>query len=121
MILFLDDNPERCKAFRAKIPHADIVNTAEDCIKQLKTDTEWSMVFLDHDLGGEIHVDSLREDCGMEVVRWVVQNEPFVRRFFIHSHNPPAATAMSEALKQARYTVDVIPFRNLITMIEANL
>jgi len=121
MILFLDDNPERCKAFKAKVPDATIVKTAEGCIKQLETDTEWSMVFLDHDLGGEMHVDSGREDCGMEVVRWIVENDPFIRRIFVHTHNPPAAVAMSEALRQARYTVDAIPFSNLIMMIEENL
>jgi len=62
---------------------------------------------LDHDLGGETFVDSGREDTGMEVVRWLCQNQDsqdgliFVR---VHSHNAPAAHRMVFDLKRAGYS-----------------
>jgi hypothetical protein len=74
-------------------------------------------LFLDHDLGGEEHVDSNREDCGMEVVRWMSKNKVDVGEVIIHSHNVIAAEKMRLSLEEAGYNVRAIPFRQLITRI----
>jgi len=119
MILFLDDSKERTKAFKSKVPSAKTVKTTKACIKALsKEDAEWDIVFLDHDLGGEQFVDTNREDCGMEVVRWIVANEPFIRQIIVHSHNGPAAKEMCSKLNDAMYQVVVIPFASLLSRIE---
>jgi hypothetical protein len=68
-ILFLDDDPARAEIFLAENPDAIWVETASDCIARLEE--PWDEVHLDHDLGGERFVDLSREDCGMEVVRWL--------------------------------------------------
>lgn len=103
-ILFLDDNIDRCNWFRSQYPYADIVHTSSACISHLRKN-EYDVVLLDHDLGGEIWVDSNREDCGMEVVRWICDNNPKIRKIVIHSHNLPAAGEMMAKLLQANYDV----------------
>jgi hypothetical protein len=105
-VLFLDDNPVRNKMFRDEVPSAQVVETAQDCIAILQSlvgGDEWDYLFLDHDLGGEVHVESGREDCGMEVVRWMMENKPAVKKVIVHSHNVPAANRMVDLLQGVGY------------------
>jgi hypothetical protein len=113
VIFFLDDDPNRTRTFRANVPQADCVETASGMIALLSRHGEASLVFLDHDLGGETFVDSNREDCGMEVVRWVVANRPKVSQFIVHSYNPSGAQRMVDDLAGAGYAVARIPFSSL--------
>jgi hypothetical protein len=107
--LFLDDNEERGVRFLAAFPAARWVQTAEQAIEHIKTG-KYVTLFLDHDLGGEAYVDSMREDCGMEVVRWMEANRPPVSEVVIHSHNPVAASQMVIALKKIYSDVHYLPF-----------
>ena len=103
-ILFLDDNYERGRRFLASYPDAVWVEHADECIELLSQ--PWDEVWLDHDLGGEMFVDSRRDDCGMEVIRHIVENQPeHLRqtRFIIHSHNDEASPLMAETLREAGY------------------
>jgi DNA-binding NarL/FixJ family response regulator len=112
-ILFLDDDPVRTARFLEREPDATCVETAGECINQLHH-YDWDQVFLDHDLGGEIYVESGREDCGMEVVRWLEQNHCDISRIIVHSYNHAAAEQMVERLKATGYArVHRIPFANL--------
>lgn len=111
-ILFLDDDLNRQKRFQSEVPHADIVSTAEQAIEQLM-DNSYSFVFLDHDLGGEVFVNSEREDCGMEVVRWIVDNSPIIGRIICHSLNPAARMEMVAKLRDVGYETHDLPFLNL--------
>jgi len=114
MIIFLDDDKQRCRAFKrfAGCP-STIVHTAQDCIKAIQETDDISILFLDHDLGGEVYVNSAREDCGMEVVRWIVANNPPIRTIIVHSLNAPAAQSMVVALKRAQYDAHYNPFTTL--------
>ncbi len=112
-VLFLDDDSERTKRLLAEVPSAKCVETAQDCIDELERQP-WDLVLLDHDLGGEVYVDSGREDCGMEVVRWVAQNQPKVDQFIVHTHNPSAAAYMNDDLEKAGYSVIASPFCYMI-------
>ena len=107
-VLFLDDSEARQKSFRSEVPSATIVATAEETIEALSE--PWDLVFLDHDLGDEVFVDSDREDCGMEVVRWIVEHKPSISKIFCHSLNRDARIRMGMALDAAGYDVEVIPF-----------
>ncbi len=109
-ILFLDDDPDRARSFLGRHPEAVWVETAGECIVRLAE--RWNEVHLDHDLGGEIYVDSSRQDCGMEVVRWLCSqpNEPSATLFFVHSHNADAASAMVQCLRQHGYEAVYRPF-----------
>jgi len=112
--LFLDDDSGRSRAFKKLVPYkVDFVESAADCIKKLGEE-EWDLVFLDHDLGGETYVDSGREDCGMEVVRWILDNQPIVRHIIVHTHNEEAGKEMVSKLKGASYKVEYIPFNSLV-------
>ncbi len=110
-ILFLDDQRTRAEEFLKHYPKAVWVMSAADCIKALEK--EWDEIWLDHDLGGEIFVDSGKEDCGMEVVRKIIEKKPqhlLKARFVIHSFNLTAAYKMAELLKQSGYHAERIPF-----------
>ncbi len=110
-VLFLDDDSDRARAFLARHPEAVWVQTAAECIARLAD--SWDQVHLDHDLGGEIFVDSSRNDCGMEVVRWLCSQvqEPLPNTwFFVHSHNAEAADLMVRNLLQHGYQAVYRPF-----------
>jgi hypothetical protein len=110
-ILFLDDDPDRALDFLARHPEAVWVQTAGECIARLAE--AWDQVHLDHDLGGEVFVDSSRTDCGMEVVRWLCADphKPHGPTWFIvHTHNPEAAVLMVGSLRQLGYNAVYRPF-----------
>lgn len=110
--LFLDDDPARADAFLDKFPDAHWVETAADCIAAL-AEQAWDEIHLDHDLEGEWFVDSERDDCGMEVVRWLT-SEPrshlMAAKFVVHTHNQNAAMVMVTQLGLAGYYVLEQPF-----------
>ena len=109
--LFLDDDPARAEAFLEVHPDAVWVQTVPECVEKLAED--WDEVHLDHDLGGEHYVEVDREDCGMEVVRWLAR-EPrrHLRRakFTVHSHNMMAACVMVMEIRSLGYRVEARPF-----------
>lgn len=118
-ILFLDDDPNRRKYFLSQFPFATTVETAQECIREIHAgDKRWDEVWLDHDLSGQQFCDSDREDCGMEVVRYIERiisegwkiNLPNVERFVVHSLNDYAARSMVDRLRALGYNVDRIPF-----------
>jgi hypothetical protein len=92
-------------------PAAVWVQTAEDCIGRLSE--SWHKVHLDHDLGGEVFVDSSRADCGMEVVRWLCNQPPDRFQdtlFIVHTYNSEAGQTMVSALRDRRYEAVYRPF-----------
>ena len=110
-LLFLDDDPARASVFLENNPKAIWVQTVDDCLKRLEE--SWDEVHLDHDLGGERFVEVDREDCGMEVVRWLcLEQHPHLMktRFYIHSHNENAASMMLSQMKVAGFRVSFRPF-----------
>lgn len=110
-ILFLDDDEQRTRRFLQHYPTATCVATSQHCIAQLAL--EWDEIRLDHDLGGEIHVNSQRVDCGMEVVRYICAHCPkHLQRthFIIHSYNDSAAILMRDKLQECGYSAVYIPF-----------
>lgn len=107
-ILFLDDDPTRRKLFKSKFPWATIVETAQECIKELEKD--WDYASFDHDLGGIVFQDSREENSGSAVVRWIEEHKPNIGQIIIHSYNASAAQAMKAALIRSEYDVVYLPF-----------
>jgi hypothetical protein len=111
-ILFLDDDPRRASEFLALNPDAVWVQTVGECLERLSE--AWHVVHLDHDLGGEIFVDSSRADCGMEVVRRLCDEGPIAHLagtfFVVHTHNMNAAGVMVNRLREAGYETIYRPF-----------
>ena len=108
-ILILEDNAGRIAYFRRLYPKASIIETAQETIDALRG-FDWDYLSLDHDLGGENFVDSSRLDCGMEVVRWLVEHHQKGINITVHTANKRAADLMSSALESAGYTVTKYPF-----------
>jgi CheY-like chemotaxis protein len=91
------------------------VDTAKDCIEILETE-QFDVVFLDHDLGGEVYVSEANTNTGSEVVRWlmlhVMDLNPYI---IVHSHNTVAAERMQGNLQRAAFShVYRIPFATLV-------
>lgn len=112
-ILFLDDDMTRTRAFISRLqPHARLivtVETAGECIAQLDA-SAWDLVLLDHDLGGEVFVDSAQAETGAEVVRWLKGNRRDHGAFIVHSMNPVGAASMYFDLKEMGYRVSQAAF-----------
>jgi hypothetical protein len=75
----------------------------------ISNEPRWDIVSLDHDLGFEEFVDSEREDCGMEVVRWLENNayvlgheNTWPREIIIHTSNFIAGKIMAGRLRDCK-------------------
>ncbi len=112
-VLFLDDDHKRIDAIRARLASGrcdlTVVETADECIARLRA-ARYDLVMLDHDLGGETFCDSSREDCGMEVVRWLRNNGREHGFFIVHTMNAVAAAGMYLELTAMGYRVEQAPF-----------
>jgi CheY-like chemotaxis protein len=106
-VLFLDDDPVRHKAMRDMLPGITHVYTADEAIEALSVG-DYSEVFLDHDLGGEVYVDSEEYNTGMTVAKWLAKNKQDAT-IIIHSYNPIGARNMVVKLKD--YLPRVAPFK----------
>lgn len=114
-VLVLEDTPERMRYFRMYCPSLVHEETAEGCIAKIKEADHINELWLDHDLGREMYVDSDRKDCGMEVVRFL-QNNDFknkIKSIYVHTHNMYAQLPMTNALYQAGYNATLHPFYKL--------
>lgn len=114
-VLFLDDDTARIQRVNLIIDadiDVTIVSTAAECIDRLKEAEDWDLICLDHDLGGQVFVNSSREDCGMEVVRYLMQypERHTASKILVHSWNGYAGNAMRLSLKTSGYDVDYEPF-----------
>lgn len=106
-ILFLDDNQYRIFTAVSKLGKDNdlhVVTTAKEAIEMLE-DHVFDVVYLDHDLGVRVYQSSDEENCGMEVVRWIIKNLPPIDKIVIHSWNIPAAKQMWKMLYSAGYKV----------------
>ncbi len=110
-VLFLDDYSMRLKWAAEEFEEDDLVavTTAAGAIMALENYGPWDLVMLDHDLGGEVFVDRMRKDCGMEVVRWIVKNKPEITEIVVHSGNQNAAAIMVWGLKRGGYAAEYKP------------
>jgi hypothetical protein len=110
-LLFLDDDPERAKAFLSEHPQAVWVETVPECIRRLAEN--WDEIHLDHDLGGRTYVDTNENDCGMEVIRWIcTQPRTHLRPtlFVVHTHNSLAGLLMVLQMRSRGYKAEFRPF-----------
>jgi CheY-like chemotaxis protein len=114
-ILILDDDQTRHDGFKKNLIGFDLEHTytSKECIEKLKNNT-YNMVLLDHDLGGQVFVDS-GENTGWEVSEWLSKNpDKKPKHIIVHSWNPVGANNMKNVL----ITALCIPFgKNLFDYI----
>ena len=109
-ILILEDNDERIKQFQRNLCWENnelvVVKEAIYAINYLKNE-KWDILFLDHDLGGQVIVDSENENTGAEVARFLKDHlDRIPGLVIIHTSNPDGQKYMKRTLP----TSVVIPF-----------
>jgi hypothetical protein len=111
-VFVLEDDPQRILWFRERFIHDELtlVETAEDGIREFP-DREWDLVSLDHDLGGEVYVDSSLPNTGAGFVRAVVADLAECPVVAVHSYNLLGATEMVRLIKDAGGDAIHAPFR----------
>jgi hypothetical protein len=119
-VLFLDDDPIRLDRFKSLMPYAVQVSTADEAMEAL-TEDSYDVIFLDHDLGGEIFVDSDVHNTGATVALWLSDNLTYIQHkslIVIHSFNPVGVDYMYNLLKDSYKTIKApfgsIPFLNIV-------
>lgn len=122
-ILILEDCPNRIRKFRQHfVGHNMVIHDTADAFKvALVSGPVWDLVMLDHDLGGQVYVDTTDTNTGSEVVRFMVDPVNNVKSFIttatpaiiVHSLNIGAAEAMTYDLDRAGFSVKRIPFTSL--------
>jgi len=125
VILFLDDNAQQAVLAYNRMSEEDRGNTIWCQTAEETTITLWdyrdqlSRVHLDHDLGGKQYVNTKREDCGMEVIRFLEKMsndtpDEFDKlketEFIIHTWNGHAGPQMVERLQKLGLNVAYVPF-----------
>ncbi len=103
-ILILDDDKFRHQQFIHNFScnsENDIIGvyTVDEAIKLLESNI-YDIIFLDHDLGGAVYVDSDGEEpTGYTVAKWMVEHpERIPKHVYIHSLNPVGAQRIKQIL-----------------------
>jgi hypothetical protein len=122
LILWLDASPERAAVFYSRLPENKRncviwTRTAKEAILTLRDYfTRLESVYLEHDLDGEMPLDTRSENSGMEVVRWIEKANPIIQdelrrtQFVIHSYNMYASRQMIKRLSRRGFSVEHVPF-----------
>lgn len=87
--IFLDD-------WRPAPQHFTLVNSVKDCIKLFREQDVYTLS-LDYNLG-------LNRPKGFDMAKWMVENNSYPKRIFLHSANPFGRIKMYHFLK--RYKPD---------------
>lgn len=135
-IVVLEDDKTRIKHFKKRFNKKfkkykvdlQVFDNAKDCKIYLnETIKRVNLLFLDHDLGGEVFVDSSKENTGSEVVRFLTARQNMMPRtigyVMLHTLNNVEAPKMYSNLKSAGFNVFLTPgvwieeqFNNFITL-----
>ncbi len=122
-IFIIEDDSERIKWFQHNFRHCDltIAESVDEAVEKFKP--PYTLIFLDHDLGGRQYVSSLDKNTGYEFLRYILGYHDFSQTdWIIHSHNPGGAQNMEVFLMKhvKSNTIHVVPFSNLVDMWNSN-
>jgi len=108
-ILVLEDDQNRIEEFKKSFRSEHRViytDDAEMAINHLKENT-FDILFLDHDLGGCVYVDTNEYQTGSTVAKWLSENKDRMPpRVILHTLNSYGATNMKSYIPHAQ----IIPF-----------
>lgn len=117
-IFILEDDHNRISQFKdslaRKFKDLELVikEDAKSAKEELAKQKEWDIIFLDHDLGGRIYVDSSEENTGYQVALFIKANGIKYKQCITHTHNPAGGHNIVNVLG-----CDYVPFANLIKML----
>lgn len=115
-IYILEDDPNRVSWFQDNLDDFRHTDTASGFIAMLSDahtmNETIDVLFLDHDLGGDVYVSSDEPNTGMEIVRFLENKKsvPKINKIVCHSLNSPARANMVERLTNLGYLTLNIPF-----------
>lgn len=106
-ILILEDDKNRIKWFKENtIGHSvDIVESAKPAIHLIQ-EKKYDVIFLDHDLGGEVYVDSNNDNTGYQVAKALLMSINETTPVVVHSLNSVGAKNIQRIIPEA----EIIPF-----------
>jgi len=104
-VLVVEDNENRIKWFQGKLAEFDIARTAEEGVKFIRENV-YNLIFLDHDLGDRIFVDSEDPNTGFQVAKIIAETDNKEAEIIIHTMNPGGAIRIQSLLPKATY----VPF-----------
>jgi len=115
-IFIVEDDESRIEIFKEKfedIPEAElfIANTADEGKKILEENkgVMWDMIFLDHDLGDRVYVESADPNTGWQVAKYIRDNGIKYYNVITHSLNTMGAKSIQSMLEGCNH----IPFTML--------
>ena len=112
-ILILEDDPQRVCRFRELFKALEVelrhVATAADAIALLHSD-RFDAVFLDHDLGGRVYVDSDEPNTGFQVAKALPETLNRSSFVVVHSWNPGGTEKMLDVLQRKGCRAQAAPF-----------
>jgi CheY-like chemotaxis protein len=111
-VFVLEDDPQRIRLFREALFHAD-ATFAESCAEAIqKFKPPYAVMSLDHDLGGQVFVNSTEENTGAGFCRWLPETdvEAWYPVVVVHSYNPDGASTMMRTLRDKGYRAIQQPF-----------
>lgn len=118
IILFLDARPERAAIMYQRMSSEDQsrtfwTSTVPDALTVLQDYRDRiDCFYLEYALEGDDYVHPSREDCGMEVVRWLEKQDStkYSCRIIVHTWNIRAGVKMATRLLAAGYDAGHVPF-----------
>ena len=123
-IFILEDNGERVNRFLNKYVEdaVTIVNNVEQA-NIILDNIQFDLIFLDHDLGGEMYIKHTDVNTGYQVSKHIKNTENKKATCIIHSFNPNGGLMMRSELHENDIKVAYAPFlseefKHLIGMID---
>lgn len=128
-LLLLEDDLLRISEFERRAKEhklaLTVVSSATACIRLLeigleKKTVKYDLICLDHDLGGEIFVDTKHKNTGSEVARWISEHPESVKGALVvvHSFNPAGAKNMVSLIPGSVYAPAVWTKSNFDWLLE---
>lgn len=119
-IFVLEDDINRIQRFRQKLhnPSVTYCDYVEDAKMLLKKD-KYDVIFLDHDLGGEIMVDSNDPNTGYQLAKWIREQGMTFDQIIIHTCNPIGGDNIQKEISGSSANVVRMPFPILIEAMDA--
>lgn len=110
-VFVLEDDPQRIVAFQDAALAAGVdLTLAKDAFSAMTAfDGPYDCLFLDHDLGGEVHVPSDAPNTGAAFCRHLMRSTAR-DRVIVHSYNQAGAMEMIRTLREKGYSAVWSPF-----------
>ena len=120
-IFVLEDNKNRQKWFSEKFVGHNLImaDNVKEAKKKVRPGDHFEAIFLDHDLGGLIYVDSEKDNTGYQFAKYMVKEGITADSIVIHSLNSIGAMNIKNVFS-GRKNVTTVPFNQLKIRLELN-